>query len=186
MSDQGESQVSDDELPSLQSTQPNMGVGFHVEQLVREKIVQGRYIAFASLLPSHRAVNRLVFDKQRGTISTVVGDRKLYSFSEWTDAFLIYQYIRMEAHPNEAIHLVHYQQTIKRIHDRGGNFVAYDEAFRCKLRGKVPIPWQGLDDAELSWAVTDPSFTQTLNFNKTRNTCPPAKRGGYIRTGRLP
>ena len=141
--------VSDDELPSVPMSLPPLGVGFHLEDTIKEKIAQGRYVSFCTLLPTYRPTSKLVFNAERG-ISSVSSDKKLFNFSDWMDAFIIYAYVRAKAHPDEAIHLFHYQQTIKRIHDRGGNFIAYDEAFRCKHRGAVPIPWQGLDDAELS------------------------------------
>ena len=52
-----------------------------------------------------------------------------------------------------------YMQTIKRIKDRGGNFVKYDENFRAKHKGSPYIPWGEVDSEEMLWACGDPTYT---------------------------
>jgi hypothetical protein len=99
-------------------------------------------------------------------LSTVSTNRRLFNFSEWLDAFIIYMGIRSAAHPQESVPLVKYLQTVKRIQGRGGNFVKYDEGFRCKHRGAATIPWQELDIEEFSWSLGDPGYVPYEQFRK--------------------
>ena len=149
--------ASDDELPTTQQQSVSSEVGNHLEEKVIEKIVQGRYVHFSSLLPNNKEAGKLVVDG--GMLATTSTNRRLYNFSEWLDAFIIYSSVRGSAHPMEAVPMLKYLQVIKRIQGRNGNFVKYDEAFRAKHRGSAMIPWQQVDSEELSWAMNDPSYT---------------------------
>lgn len=160
--------ASDDELPPAPSFMADADVGSHLDSKLISKIVQGRYVHFSSLLPSYRDTSRVTLDVRKGTLVTTSSNRRLFKFSEWTDAFINFQYIRGSAHPAEAMPLVKYFQTIKRIQGRGGNFVGYDEAFRSKHKGEAVIPWQKLDSEEMSWAMGDPGYTPYEEFVKER------------------
>ena len=119
--------VGDDELPVFAG--PAVGsasVAAHLDDAIKRKVTQGRYVALSTLLPSHRAMGRL------SGADAVSAPRRLYKFQEWLDAFLVYAAARIEAHAKEGGPLIKYIQTVKRVHDKGGNFVRYDEAFRAK------------------------------------------------------
>ena len=133
----GES-VSDDELPVLPG-----GLGrkmdAHLDEKLIQKVARGRDVHLNTLLPSYRAVNRMAYDAGSGTVTPVPAERKLYRFEEWLYAFLVYAAVRLESHREESPGLFKYIQTVKRINDRGGNFVRYDETFRSLRRGKLEL-----------------------------------------------
>lgn len=178
--------VSDDELPADNPQLSTAGMDAHLDTKVSLKIIQGRYVHFSSLLPGHKQNQKLVISPTEGQLTSVSSNRKLYNFSEWLDAFTIYAAVRVSGHPSEAAPLFKYQQTIKRIQARGGNFVRYDENFRCKHKGQPAIPWHQLDTEEFSWASNDPSYTPyeefqkrkqpRFNFKRTTSTSAPAAR----------
>lgn len=160
--------VSDDELPSDNAQLSTAGMDAHLETKTSLKIIQGRYVHFSSLLPGYKSNQKLVMSQKEGQLTSVSTNRKLYNFNEWLDAFTVYAAVRVSGHPLEAAPLFKYQQTIKRIHARGGNFVAYDENFRSKHKGQPTIPWHQLDTEEFSWAASDPSYTPYEEMQKRR------------------
>lgn len=160
--------MSDDELPSENPQLAMAGVDAHLEAKTSLKILQGRYVHFSSLLQNHKTSQKLVISKAEGQLTSVSSNRKLYNFNEWLDAFIIYAAVRVSGHPNEAVPLFKYLQTIKRIQARGGNFVVYDENFRSKHKGQPNIPWQQLDTEEFSWAASDPSYTPYEELQKRK------------------
>ena len=131
--------------------------------------MQGRFVCFGSLLPPSKSTTKLTFDQLSGELSSTTSSKKLFNFSEWTDAFLIYASVRARASPEEAVGLFKYMQTVKRVMDRGGNFVRYDEAFRTKYRGAPKIPWDQVDPEELGWAIGDPKY---IPFEQLRKRQP--------------
>jgi hypothetical protein len=151
--------ASDDELPGgVPPSGPASSVYAHLDEKVLQKIVQGRFVALSSLLPAHKSTTKLCYDPESGSLSASTASRRLFNFSEWTDAFIIYSSVHSNAHHCEASALFKYIQTVKRISDREGNFVRYDEAFRCKHKGAPFIPWAEVDSEELGWAVGDPKY----------------------------
>ena len=165
------SDVSDDEVsPELSASTASTAnsIATHLDEKIKRKIVQGRYVALCTLLPSHRSTTKLSYSQSSNTLVASHTSRRLYNFSEWTDAFLIYASVRSEAHPLESPALFKYMQTIKRINDRRANFVRYDDAFRMKFKGLPTIPWGTVDSEELGWAVGDPSFIPYDKFKEQR------------------
>ena len=162
-------QFSDDELPFVEENPVASDVGSHIDEDTVGKIVQGRYVQFSSLLPSNRDTQKIVFSAGTGSLAAVSSNRRLFNFSEWLDAFIIYSAIRGAAHPNEAVPLVKYLQTIKRIQGRNGNFVRYDDAFRAKYKGASTIPWHRLDSEELSWSMGDPDYIPYKEYQRRSN-----------------
>lgn len=168
----GESVVAvDDELPVRSDSRFNAGVASHLEEPTVAKIVQGRYVQFNTLLSGYRPVEKLMVSRSgeaAGSLTTAPATRKLYNFSEWLDAYIVYASVRGGAHPGEMPDLWKYLSHVKRIHARGGNFVAYDESFRCKHRGEAVIPWGQLDSEEMSWAVGDPGYVPYEQYVKVK------------------
>ena len=162
---EGEEMADDDPLPIMSGPQSSSAsVSDHLDDVIRRKIVQGRYVSLCSLLPTHRSSEKLTFDARDRTLTAQSGSRKLYNYREWVDAFYVYAAVRCEVHKDEGSLLFKYMQTIKRIHDRGGNFVQYDEAFRARHRGKAFIDWGTLEDGQLSWALNDPGYVPYDKF----------------------
>lgn len=178
-----EVQFSDDELPLVDKSPVAGDIGAHLDENIVGKIIQGRYVQFSSLIPNKRVTQKLVFNEGTGSLSTVDNSRRLYNFSDWLDAFIIYSAIRGAAHPTEAVPLIKYLQTIKRIHGRNGNFIRYDDAFRTKYKGASTIPWHQLDSEELSWSMGDPEYTPYEDYVGRANHGPIQFRGFRSRAG---
>lgn len=152
--------VSDDELPTFNNPRPTSGsASSHLEEHLKQKIIQGKFVAFSTLLPNSRTVEKLTFNSQSGLLQKTTSARKLYNFEEWLDAFTVFSSVRADAYPDEGSSLFVYLKTIKSINDRGGNFIRYDESFRCNNRGGASIDWGRVDPVELSWAMSDPNYT---------------------------
>ena len=162
--------LSDDELPRECPLPASGSVTAHLDDRVLQKIIQGRYIQLSTLLPNNKTTTKLVFNSQSGSLATMSNSKKLFNFSEWLDAFLIYATIRGGAHASEAVHMYKYIQTIKRIKDRGGNFVRYDESFRAKYKGLAVIPWHTVDTEEMLWSCNDPSYVPFEKFMKNKES----------------
>ena len=160
--------ISDDELPRECPLPASGSVTAHLDDRTLQKIVQGRYIQLSTLLPSNKTSTKLTFDSQTGALEAKSSSKKLFNFSEWLDAFLIYATVRGSAHASEAVHMYKYIQTVKRIKDRGGNFVRYDENFRAKYKGLPTIPWQTIDSEEMLWACGDPSYVPFEKYIKIK------------------
>ena len=173
----GTSDLSDDELPDICPLPASGSVTAHLDDRTIQKIVQGCYIHLCSLLPNIKKSTKIVFDKESGALSSASSNRKLYNFSQWLDAFLIYATVRGRAHSDEVVNIFKYIQTVKRIKDRGGNFVRYDEAFRAKYKGLSHIPWDTVDTEEIVWACGDPTYTPFDKFLQKSYSRPSSIRG---------
>ena len=160
--------ASDDELPRDAPLPASGSVTAHLDEKIIQKVVQGRYVHLSSLLPNTSTSSKLVFNPQTGSLDTSSNNKRLFNYSEWLDAFFIFATVRGEAHPAKAVSMFKYMQTVKRIKDRGGNFVKYDETFRAKHKGAPSIPWGDVDPEEMLWACNDPAYTPYNQFKSLK------------------
>lgn len=140
----------------------------HVSEMTQQKIKEGKYVDFATLLPNHHDHSdtdnlqlkiqmaagqpKIVFEKQN--------QKKIYTIVQWQKAFDVYTSIYLEQFPQHAIPLIRYGQTIRDLHAKGFNWRLYDTEFR-RLR-QLDLdghPWDRLD-YEL-WAF---AMHQTSNY----------------------
>ena len=171
--DSVEDSVSGDELPE-HAKGSGRRMHAHLDGKAIQKIVQGRFVILASLLPSHRSTNRVAFNASTGALTSQPMDRRLFRFEEWLDAFYIYAAVRAKAHPEEGAGMFKYLQTVKRIKDRNGNFTRYDEAFRAFRADQPSIDWEEVDGEELGWATSDPDFVPYERYKAQRKSAAPS------------
>ncbi len=134
----------------------------HVPLAIREKAFQGQYVEYKSLLvdpllPLKNQKLSFVQDPDTGTFEWVekLSVKDITSFDIWLKAHTVYAAMYLDAHPEQALELVKYQNT---IHDVSLWFdwdavLLYDYHFRQSMS----------EDPTHSWAEGDPElYTQVF------------------------
>lgn len=157
-------------------------LGATLSNALKAKIIEGKYIDFASLLggESKEKLTLSVGKDNELSLKTNSGNLKITSFDQWLKCFLIYSSVYAEAHPEDALGLFKYCYTVREIFSKyGGNaWLLYDSEFRKLRQGDQAISW-GLVHVELELSVTAPSRRQTQmpgiqgNFRAFKNNTVP-------------
>lgn len=107
------SSLSQPTQPVMENT-TQLSLGYHVDRATKQKIVNGEYVNLGSLLvrdPTKTQSSTLSVDAQGQLVAHPKQTHKISSVDNWTDAFLIFSSIYLEAHPNKT------QQMLKYMHD---------------------------------------------------------------------
>ena len=67
--------------------------------------------------------------------------KRLTSLSQWCDAFLVYLTVYSRKYPNSVPNLTTYMSNVKMLHQKGGDFIFYDEEFRFMRQRNPSIGW---------------------------------------------
>jgi len=112
---------------------------------IKNKICSNEYIVLGQLLHPDR------WDQYNMSISTNNAlptlalspqNRKIRSIDQWLSAFNIYSAIYLDKFPGEAHSVLKYIETVRRMADKGGNYLAYDENVRYMRQiHSPPHPW---------------------------------------------
>ena len=98
---------------SVLQTQPSLPImanctqlslGYHVDKATRHKIVSGEYVHLGALLvrdPTNSQASTLSLDTQGQLVAQPKTVAKIASIDNWTEAFIIFASIYLEAHPIE-------------------------------------------------------------------------------------
>jgi hypothetical protein len=62
------------------------------------------------------------------------------TIGQWCSFFYVYMSVYTDKHPTQAKYMLIYEQQIRSLAFKGGDWLKYDERLR-KLRAKTPIPW---------------------------------------------
>ena len=148
---------------SLLSAVPGMSFDLQdmIELKVKEQIWADKFINFASLIHQPNQNQMLVakitedsaLEGQPILIPSTT-HKKVKTFEEWMQAFLIFVSVYTAKHQNQTAALMKYAHTILQLSNSGGNWRYYDECFR-KLR-----PINGW-----SWAMFQGELWQTAMTN---------------------
>lgn len=120
-------------------------LGYHVNEKLREKIKNNQFVDFKYLLPTNRDSSLTL--KVGGSageptvrLASTTQARPITSIDDWQTAFNIYNYIYIQAHPQQAADLLKYSDIIRDLAKRFGPsaFMYYDENFRA-LREQNPL-----------------------------------------------
>lgn len=124
----------------------------------RQKIMAGDYINLGLLLfknpieMENASDVKLEFDRQEGglVVRQRQNERKIFNISQWSNAFLVYTFVYIKAHPLRANELICYMYNIRHSCERYGFLQAknYDEQFRLQ---QAQYPTR-------SWAFIDPQL----------------------------
>ena len=77
---------------------------YHVDKATRQKIVSGKYVHLGALLvrdPTKSQASTLSLDTQGQLVAQPKSVAKIASIDNWTEAFLIFSSIYLEAHPDK-------------------------------------------------------------------------------------
>ena len=167
-------------------------LGYNIPQNIKSKIVSGEFVDFAMLL-----------DKSEGDFSQPWKQEELHgvalsvnqggqiiwksnkpkrlitSIHAWTNAFLVYSSVFLEAHPQRTQELLKYCHIVRMAASRypGFGWRIYDQNFRLRQQAHPHRSWAILDGELWSLYVTAPS--QRDNSTMRLNT-----RGGLFGSGR--
>lgn len=165
--------ITSDEIPSSNAVQPfqtgtntllsqdwgftpmpvnsvQFSLGHNVNEMIRQKIVEGKYVDLALLLKNSNiedsASERIFLIGNDGQMqSKLKNTLKITSIEKWTDAFLIYLSVFTSVHTSK------YQDMLKYMHDvrtgagRSSGWKIYDEQFRLKLAMDPTKSWSAID-----------------------------------------
>ena len=138
---QGESVVPQP-LPDL----PHSPLGLTIPDKIKSRIIADQYVEFFELLPSTTSVQTpevsIAFTGSTASVTSNKASKKVYSIEQWTDAWLVFASIYLERHPDRAVELLRYAETIRDMSRWGPNLAwrFYDEQFR-QTKACQPIPW---------------------------------------------
>ena len=122
---------------------PGDELGAHVPETMKQKIRNREYVNLRLLLKGNTELNNLV---NASSIQFIDGQLQLTSnpktlnercnsIDQWTNAFLIYGAIFIQAHPDSALAVFKYMHDIRQAARRGGfGWRLYDEQFRIRLQ----------------------------------------------------
>ena len=80
---------SDNDIPADLPASTAHSTASHLDEKVLQKIVKGRYVALCTLLSSYLSNTKLSFNENSQALVASNTSRRLFNFSEWTDALLI-------------------------------------------------------------------------------------------------
>ncbi|XP_052818050.1 uncharacterized protein LOC128244073 [Mya arenaria] len=133
-------------------------VAAHVPDLIRSQIRRGEFVNLALLLKGSLELT----DFCSGTTLQLTAEGQLLSrprecrdkigtIEKWTDAFIIYMSIYIQANPSKASELLQYMWTIRECAGRQGGLAwrSYDEQFRLR-QAFEPSSWAHIN-TDLWW-----------------------------------
>ena len=107
---------------SILQTQPSLPIMANCTQLslvdkaTRHKIVSGEYVHLGALLvrdPTKSQASTLSLDTQGQLVAQPKSVAKIASIDNWTEAFLIFASIYLEAHPDKTQQILNYMHDIR-------------------------------------------------------------------------
>ncbi|CAH1793447.1 unnamed protein product, partial [Owenia fusiformis] len=147
----------------------------HIGSSLRQKIINDEYVDFATLAKDE---NKQILQcntqkNEDGSTSVVLAPsdkkKKIWSVSEWQNAFYVFMTVYVPYHPNETLKLFKYGAHILSLSlSPGADWVKYDENFRRNK--KFGLDW-AVPNNELMLAAT---LLKSPNQNSAQNN----KRSG--------
>ena len=137
------------------------GLGNHITQATKQKIIEGQFIELGSLLPSQTTSDKKFTINASGElVAKDVETRKITTIEKWTDAMLSFSFIYLEAHPVKLFELLKYIQIIRLGASRGSTgWVEYDTQYRTRKAQDPTSSW-GDVDTELWLLYMTPAVPQ--------------------------
>lgn len=119
-------------------------LGATISQRIKQKNWSNKFVDLNSLLPDSQDDKLSLQIEQGSIIVASQGSKKSpMTIHQWTNAFMVFTSIYLEAKPDEAPHLLKYMTTFRQIHASNGDMAwrYYDDNFR-RLREFSTLPWQ--------------------------------------------
>ena len=145
----GQSQVNMS-LNALTTVCAPLGVG--VPQNLKEKIVKGEFIELGQLLDAtepKKVFNFTLNMNNKGQLLWEDGrpKRRITSIHMWTNAFLIFSAVFLEAHPHRTQELLKYMSLVRTAASRyqGFGWRDYDKHFRMRQQVQPLRSWASID-----------------------------------------
>ena len=116
--------------------------GYHVDKATRQKIVSGENVHLGALLvrdPTMTQASTLSLDTQGQLVAQPKSVAKIASIDNWTEAFLIFASIYLEAHPDKTQQILKYMNDIR----LGAETTKTDEQYTLKLSISPINNWGG-------------------------------------------
>lgn len=170
----------------LPAVQPPIIVGVprfsHSETLsvrIKGKIWADQYVDFSELLPKRESPSGTSCTIDNFTISLAAAKTKnqIKTFMSWVSAFHKFVAIYCQKYPGKSVALMHYADIIEEIHQKGGDFLKYDQEFR-QLRESQVYPWDRLFQELYNRAFPGPQASSQIDRAHRGSTsnvssCPP-------------
>ncbi|XP_062616018.1 uncharacterized protein LOC134277712 [Saccostrea cucullata] len=140
----------------------------------REKIQNGEYLDLGVLLETTEERDK------KNKINLVDGElvlqkgksRKITDIGKWTDAFLVFTSIYVEAHPDQSLGLLKYMHTIRLGSYRSPTgWKLYDEQFRLKKARNSSMEWGQIDNELWMLYVTSPVTIPQKTVEPSKGMC---------------
>lgn len=145
---------------------------------IKNKICNNEYIELGQLLHPDRwdQYNMSLSANTAGhTLSLAPQNRKIRSIDQWISAFNIYAAIYLDKFAGEAMTMLKYIETVRRLAQKGGNFISYDENVRYMRQIHSPPPAWDHFQAELYVEATTsvaPRYHNAYNSNSRLQSKP--------------
>ena len=165
-------------------------LGGHLDQNLRQKIIQHEYVDFAHLLPRDRVKsesdNRLEMVNQNGhTYWIPYSDRdnlSISSYHKWELAFRVFSNVYTGAHPTRASELLQYHHL---IYSASQNFIwdnvyMYDIDFRIHLSNHPNRSWAAI--LQQAWSFRLKDRLTHFKYNPANSS----DKSGNARSGKTP
>lgn len=155
------------DIPNMVNSYNNV-IGLNVSQEIKNKIVSGQYVELAKLLINSNEPQKQTIVMVNGELQTSEkNSKKINNIEQWTDAFIIFCSIYLEAHPAKTLEILKYMNDVRLAASRSGNlgFKEYDQQFRLKMAKNPTKPW-GEVDSEL-WLMFVLPAVKTLSAAPT-------------------
>lgn len=126
-------------------------LGLNLSQELKNKIIRGEYVELDKMLTNYNEPQKQTLVLVNGELhATEKSNRKINNIQQWTDAFLIFSSVYLQAHPAKNLELLKYMRDVRLAASRCSNlgFMDYDQQFRLK-RARHPTGSWGEVDSEL-------------------------------------
>lgn len=165
----------------------NDDLASHVPASLKARITKGEFINLALLLKGaveladhcNSSVLKLNSD---GALETSRKEckEKITSIEKWTNAFLIYASIYLQAFPDKTLEVIHYMYNIRECAGRQSGYAwrEYDEQFRLR-QASAPASWSAINN-DLWWRcvlVTDHASQAKPSSDRLKYTCHDYNKG---------
>ncbi|XP_035682069.1 uncharacterized protein LOC118419662 [Branchiostoma floridae] len=140
--------------PAPTTTTSHLQTGIHVPldsgvpTHIKDKIWSNKYVDFKQLLPNlctDPLYTVSLTDSLTPTLTIAnrpsPQESRRLTIDQWTSAFLVFQFIYMQQHPQHGPHLVSYLHLIRDLASRRAQCGKYDEQFRHHRETSPDTPW---------------------------------------------
>ena len=156
-------------LPPLSFNSVRRPVDYHISDKLKSKIWANEFVDMGQMLESGQNSEFSVIATTSSEFKIIQKDtpKKIHNIHQWSSAFMTYLAIYCKKNPDSVSSLVHYNNRIRSLASKGGDWMKYDTGFR-KMRERELTDWANTD-----WELWFECLTSSPSFKYNANRAQP-------------